>query len=78
MAITTQDMDKLEKLIKKAMHEAVNGEVDECRERPIAKVIYKEPSRDWEPRVFVTHDGAIGMNYYGRVVIKTIERWVKD
>ena len=44
------------------------------------KVIYREPisihGEGYEPRVWVTKDGSIGMEHYGTCVVKSIEGWI--
>ena len=47
------------------------------------KLLYKEPIKDWkeqgyEPKVFVTKDGGIGMSYFGKVIVKSIKQWIED
>jgi hypothetical protein len=44
------------------------------------RVLYTEPNIDWKdegymPKIFVTHEGSIGMNVGGMVYVKTIREW---
>jgi hypothetical protein len=46
------------------------------------RVLYTEPHKDWKdegymPKVFVTKEGAIGMNVGGMVIVKPITEWFK-
>ena len=51
------------------------------------KELYREPTKTdeeggnnagMEPYVFVTEGGGIGMNYYGKVIVKPIKEWVNS
>ena len=44
------------------------------------KTIYKVPNKDWKdegymPYLFITPEGALGMNVGGMVYVKRIEEW---
>jgi hypothetical protein len=49
------------------------------------KEIWREPTRrdeemynsGMEPHVFVTRDNKVGMNYYGKCSVMSIEDWIK-
>lgn len=55
------------------------SEKENCAENTDVTLFEKEDDGGMRGEVVVlTKDGKIGIKYYGMVVVKSVERWVKD